>query len=352
MTSSIRDVSNPIDSEFEGVQAVPEPHPVEQFNVPIPQAASIGTSSSNFWDGAIIDIPLPSPSEVRFPMPVQAAPSDCSATRESNRYLSGEFIGYDTGTDEFLQPSTSSLENTSNYDQAQPAQSGTTFASQNEDPIGPVPIRRRRNASVEWREYLLPDGTRYFSNLTLNIVTDVDLRDIERLDIVTRFFNGRDVEILIPPEWELWLRNGSESTTEFTPLMAWVHHGSRMVVFARPGSDPRHPMSKDVDKIESEHQYWSFVMSHPVHVMLPSESVDEAINVLTWFHTSQPQQSPHPSPPPFSQEECQEWLTQLRSFSREPLPQRSSLLTYVLSRHVYPSCCSHTCRIFSPCSHL
>ncbi|KAI9432810.1 hypothetical protein F5148DRAFT_133804 [Russula earlei] len=67
--------------------------------------------------------------------------------------------------------------------------------------------------------------------------------------------------------------------------------------------------------IESEYQYWSFVMSHPVHVMLPSESVHEAINVLTWFYTNRLQQSPHPSAPPFSQEECQELLTQLRSSS-------------------------------------
>jgi hypothetical protein len=34
-----------------------------------------------------------------------------------------------------------------------------------------------------------------------------------------------------------------------------------------------------------EFQYWSFMMSHPAHALLPSESVSEAIDVLTWSYT-------------------------------------------------------------------
>jgi hypothetical protein len=84
-----------------------------------------------------------------------------------------------------------------------------------------------------------------------------------------------------------------------------------------------------------EFQYWSFMVSHPAHALLPSESVSEAIDVLTWSYTGMllPTSlsvlpfirlvsdrllpSPHPSLPPFSQEECQELLTLLRSFSRK-----------------------------------
>jgi hypothetical protein len=34
-----------------------------------------------------------------------------------------------------------------------------------------------------------------------------------------------------------------------------------------------------------EYQYWSFMMTHPAHALLPSESVTEAIDVLTWSYT-------------------------------------------------------------------
>jgi hypothetical protein len=90
------------------------------------------------------------------------------------------------------------------------------------------------------------------------------------------------------------------------------------------------------DSLETdmEYQYWSFMMTHPAHALLPSESVSEAIDVLTWSYTG-PFTFPHlilpfiflasdrllpsaqPSLPPFSQEECQELLTLLRSFNRE-----------------------------------
>ena len=84
-----------------------------------------------------------------------------------------------------------------------------------------------------------------------------------------------------------------------------------------------------------EYQYWSFMMTHPAHTLLPSESVTEAIDVLTWSYTGpfpflifilsfiflssdRLLPSTHPSLPPFSQEECQELLTLLRSFNRKP----------------------------------
>lgn len=77
------------------------------------------------------------------------------------------------------------------------------------------------------------------------------------------------------------------------------------------------------------------MMTHPAHTLLPSESVTEAIDVLTWSYTGpfpflifilsfiflssdRLLPSTHPSLPPFSQEECQELLTLLRSFNRKP----------------------------------
>ena len=41
----------------------------------------------------------------------------------------------------------------------------------------------------------------------------------------------------------------------------------------------------DSAETDMEYQYWSFMMSHPAHAPLPSGSVSEAIDVLTWSYT-------------------------------------------------------------------
>jgi hypothetical protein len=92
----------------------------------------------------------------------------------------------------------------------------------------------RRFASIGWQEIVLPDGSSYYSNSTLHVVTDIDLRNSERLDAVTTFLEGRDMDILPPQGWELWLRDAGASTTTFIPAKAWVHHGTRMVLFDAP----------------------------------------------------------------------------------------------------------------------
>ena len=64
--------------------------------------------------------------------------------------------------------------------------------------------------------------------------------------------------------------------------------------------------------------------------------------------------TPHPSLPPFSQEECQELLTLLRSFSREyPYCNRWLLDIHLAPRRVCADRVnySHTCRIQSASSH-
>jgi hypothetical protein len=119
------------------------------------------------------------------------------------------------------------------------------FAPQNGDHMWPVPMRRF--ASIGWQEIVLPDGSRYFSNSTLHVVTDIDLRNSERLDAVMAFLEGRDMDILPPQGWELWLRDAGESTTTLIPAKAWVHHGTRMVLFDRPSSDPGEVINKVVD---------------------------------------------------------------------------------------------------------
>jgi len=81
--------------------------------------------------------------------------------------------------------------------------------------MGSVPM-------AQWQEFLLPDGSCYFLNRILNIVTDFDLRDAESLQAVTKYIHGRHTEIPPPPEWGLWLYNASGPNTAFIPLIAWV----------------------------------------------------------------------------------------------------------------------------------
>ena len=127
------------------------------------------------------------------------------------------------------------------------SRSVSIFAPPTEGPLWPVPMRRL--GSLGWQEFSLPDGALYFSNSTLHTITDVDLRNAERLDAITTYLEGRDTEVLPPPEWELWLRDASASgsTTAFIPVKAWVHHGARMVLSERPSSDPGDIINKGVD---------------------------------------------------------------------------------------------------------
>ncbi|EGO02346.1 hypothetical protein SERLA73DRAFT_104765 [Serpula lacrymans var. lacrymans S7.3] len=78
--------------------------------------------------------------------------------------------------------------------------------------------------------------------------------------------------------------------------------------------------------LDDEFRYWSFVETHPVHVILPLEARREAIDALNWSLTDRLQGSPHHAPPPFSQEECRDLLELLVSSgdpSRESDIQRA-----------------------------
>jgi hypothetical protein len=102
-----------------------------------------------------------------------------------------------------------------------------------------VPLQRLRGfAKLGWEEFSLPDLTRYFSNPNLRIVTDLDLRKNERLDSITTFLEAQDTQVPPPPEWELWLHEVDGSTTAFTPLKAWIHHGSRKLSHHFPSQQP------------------------------------------------------------------------------------------------------------------
>jgi hypothetical protein len=81
-----------------------------------------------------------------------------------------------------------------------------------------------------------------------------------------------------------------------------------------------------------EYRYWAFIEAHPAHNALPVNAKIEAMDVLTWAWTgelascdcedndahSRPDRllpSQRTVPAPFTQEECQELMSLLRSFS-------------------------------------
>jgi len=246
--------------------------------------------------------------------------------------------------------------------------------------MGSVPM-------AQWQEFLLPDGSCYFLNRILNIVTDFDLRDAESLQAVTKYIHGRHTEIPPPPEWGLWLYNASGPNTAFIPLIAWVNHGARKVVFGSPTSlELGGFICKDIDSkllgfmhanacaddfagLDSEHQYWSFMASHPVHALLPPGSITEAIDLLTWFYTSllptwlivccysfdlyQVGCFHRPAVIPCSHLVKKNARNLERNFgflavSIITVTSGSCLRTYIPSRYVHPDhvTCSYTCRIY------
>ncbi|KAH9959993.1 hypothetical protein BC827DRAFT_1210670 [Russula dissimulans] len=297
---SSRETKDQFTNTFESLQSPPVHFP-ERPTILMQERASIKATSSNFWNVPPIDVPHLWPSEVGCPMPVQTVHSYHSAAGKGKESSPRQILGYDTGAE-------TSHQNTSTHGSKDSAQSGTISSPQNEGSMGSVPM-------AQWKECLLPDGFCYFSNPILDIVADFDLRNAEKLHAVTRFLEGH-TEIPPPPGWGLWLRNASGSTTTFIPLLAWVHHEARMVVSARPASNLMGFIYNGIDRLDSEYQYWLFMMSHPVHALLPPESITKARELLMWTYTGRLLPPPHPPLAPFSQEECDVLLTQLGFFSQ------------------------------------
>jgi len=73
-------------------------------------------------------------------------------------------------------------------------------------------------------------------------------------------------------------------------------------------------------KLDGQYRYWSFVEAHPAHSTLSLAAHAEATDILTWSYTDRLLPLSRPVPPPFTQEECQELMSLLRSFGGTPDP--------------------------------
>ncbi|KAF8179221.1 hypothetical protein BJ912DRAFT_855727, partial [Pholiota molesta] len=81
-----------------------------------------------------------------------------------------------------------------------------------------------------------------------------------------------------------------------------------------------------------EYRFWSFMEAHPAHQPLPHKAKAEAMDVLTWAWTDRLLPSARPIPPPFTQDECQELMNLLRSFSAEGHHDDHGIQTRVVAR--------------------
>lgn len=188
------------------------------------------------------------------------------------------------------------------------------------------PVDTRRLHELGWLEYVLPDATLYYVHPTLRVTTDIDLRVPKNLDAVTSYLDRQkdSGERSTGPGMELWLR---EEVTKkgpkrrgdwFNPVKAWVDHRKRSVildtVWEGSSHGPRRGKKIEEDALDTEYRYWSFMEAHPAHVALPHNSRSEAMDILTWAWTDRLLPATRSTVAPFSQDECQELMSLLRSF--------------------------------------
>lgn len=233
-------------------------------------------------------------------------------------------------------------------------------------PVHPVDHGPRLH-DLGWIEYQLPDGTVYYVHPTRRVTTDIDLREDKKLDAITVYFENHKDSGGAPAGMEMWLQNAELTKRGFAPARVWVDHRARIVSLdklpqngdaskaKKPAEDDRkcldiplysNDMNVTISELDIEYRYWSFMEAHPAHTSLPPHARIEAMDVLTWawtgkelvdgtFHTVNllPDRllpSHRTIPAPFTQEECQELMSLLRSFGgklfRLYLPLKHSLI--------------------------
>ncbi|KAG6901291.1 hypothetical protein C0995_014035 [Termitomyces sp. Mi166 len=309
-------------------QSTPPAMPQPKMSDPYPQAPA-----SQEGDSGVIFMPLPPMHEVIPPR---------SVYDQSNQTLSNTMTGY-YDTDErlpllpqassskvtsYLQPSAAShnIVNVSPQSGVPPASTWSTQATHQ----GP------RLSDFGWIEYRLPDGTVYYVHPTRRVTADIDLRDDRRLDAINAYFERHGEGASAPAGLELWFREDGVNDGRrlfCPPLRFLVNHGLKMATFdqssvnGEAGGSGRAKKVVEDDQLDIEYRYWSFMEAHPAHATLPPNARAEAMDVLTWAWTDRLLPAHHPVPAPFTQEECQELTSLLRSFGELSGANNISALT-------------------------
>ncbi|KAI5995748.1 hypothetical protein F5J12DRAFT_726048 [Pisolithus orientalis] len=111
-------------------------------------------------------------------------------------------------------------------------------------------------------------------------------------------------------------------------IVFWVDHRCRWILNDTPTDDGG--VSGEDNCLDDKYRYWSYVKTHPAHVVLSQGSWQEAVDVLHWSYTDWLLAHPQPIQLPFSQEECQEPLRPLNDPSQQSTLSYTCMVTHVL----------------------
>ena len=121
----------------------------------------------------------------------------------------------------------------------------------------------RPHVTRGWTEFALPHGLRYYVNEESRAITDLDLRNLARLDEVSNVLDTSDD---VPEGCEMWVRtgtNGKKAWRKPKPgsesALFWVDHRHRRVLAEFPSDDA---VSSSADDSEPGYIRLSFRYSH------------------------------------------------------------------------------------------
>ncbi|TFK33262.1 hypothetical protein BDQ12DRAFT_727898 [Crucibulum laeve] len=222
----------------------------------------------------------------------------------------------------------------------QPSTHHATFV--NVSPSSPFPASAAKLHNLGWLEYHLPDGTCYYVHPTRSVTTDINLRSDKALHTVTAYLEDRDRTQLHGHHGgvEVWLRDIGTAKKGFMLSRSLVDHHARTVIaekleVARKGKGKgkaKVKKAEEEDHLDMEYRYWSFMEAHPAHTALSTKAKAEAFDVLTWAWTDRLLPSHRSIPAPFTQEECQELMSLLRTFGTVENQGDLGIQTRVTSR--------------------
>ncbi|KAJ3567977.1 hypothetical protein NP233_g6017 [Leucocoprinus birnbaumii] len=310
----------------------------ETPSMPVPQPALANDDHS---DREIV-MPLPELHEV-IPSKTgkQGQPEADLSHYEVDTDENQPLLSKSKGPTSYLQPPTTG-QNTQTNVNVSPvnglARGSNAVGTWNPRDISAMP----RLHELGWIEYHLPDGTFYYVHPTRRVTTDVNLRTEKMLNAVTTYLDNECKETA-PAGCELWLRDSSVDRSSsssssgrprksFEPQKCWVNHQTRSVVIDTDQKGGKKRKAPEEDQLDMEYRYWSFIEGHPAHTTLPLNAKTEAFEALSWAWTDRLLPSNQVAPPPFSQDECQELNSLLRSFSADQDGIQTRLVARILIR--------------------
>lgn len=290
---------------------MPALSPIESLDTP---ALEIAANDAE-WSGPV-SIPLPPQREVIASKVVQDIPSGYVLGDSATSDQDGARHETDERQPLLQRSSTASLGGNGKVNAYNDASSRAAIPF----PTGSISPELASTYSIEnvgWKEHALPDSTSYYVHSSICVVTDIDLRNAQKLRAIMEYLKRFPSEVATPPQgWELWIRETGKTKKDFKLIKNWVNHKARILSFDPPptiSGDSLPDQINDDDRLDMEYRYWMYLEAHPAHAPLISDSRAEALDALSWSYTDSLLPASRSVAPPFAPQECQELMTLLRS---------------------------------------